>query len=421
MLFSLPLLLSLVITGTGAAPSPLAVASRLRAALGDSPPPPPLDCATCELVMGVYEEIAGNATTLREFVALFEEACTVIAPGVPVLTALCDAVVSGLIEGIVPFLDKELKTLAWDIPETFCAVFIPVCTIPCCAAPTAPEQRRLAWTNDLNAVSVQWTTLQLAAGSGAQFFPVAAGGPPLFVPAAPRTYTLGGWVGTLYSTAMAGLSPGAAYTYRVGSDAGGWSAWENFTALPSDVGTDSRPLRLVHIGDMGWGDNSNETIAAVEALAAAGSIDGVLHSGDVSYADGQQKSWDVFGRKIEGISSRIPYMVGVGNQCVCGPPHPTPPPHTHIRTLSRARTLSGHCALTPPPPSPPPLPPPLPSAQRASVVGRRALPRALDHAPRAKRHLGCAAGTCARREPLLLLPASGAGALFRDDRHRVRF
>ena len=39
----------------------------------------------------------------------------------------------------------------------------------------------------------------------------------------------------------------------------------------------------------------------------------MLHSGDVSYADGQQKSWDVFGRKIEGITSRIPYMVGVGN------------------------------------------------------------------------------------------------------------
>jgi hypothetical protein len=310
--------------------------------------------------MGVYEEIAGNGTTLRQFVALFEEACTVIAPGVPVLTALCDAVVSGLISEVVPFLDKELTTLAWDIPETFCAVFIPVCKIPCCAAPTTPEQRRLAWANDPNAVAVQWTTLQLASGAGAQFYPAAAGGPPLFAPAAPRTYTLGGWEGTLYSATMAGLTPGAAYTYRVGSDAGGWSAWENFTALPSDAGTDARPLRLVHIGDMGWGDNSNATIAAVEALAAAGSIDGVLHSGDVSYADGQQKSWDVFGRKIEGISSRIPYMVGVGVR-LQAPPLRSRPRANERHELSLPRkgaylSFARNTFTPPPPPTPPPTP-----------------------------------------------------------------
>jgi hypothetical protein len=263
--------------------------------------------------MGVYEEIAGNATTLRQFVALFEEACSVIAPGVPALDALCDAVVSGLLESVLPFLDKELSTLAWDIPETFCAVFIPVCTIPCCDAPTAPEQRRLAWTADPAAMSVQWTTLQLVAGAGAQVFPAAGGPPGTFALATPRTYALGGWQGTLYSATMTGLAAGTAYGYRVGSDAGGWSAVAHFTTLPAGAGSDARPLRLVHIGDMGWGNNSNATIAAVTALAAAGEIDGVLHSGDVSYADGQQKAWDVFGRKIESISSIIPYMTGVGN------------------------------------------------------------------------------------------------------------
>jgi hypothetical protein len=65
---------------------------------------------------------------------------------------------------------------------------------------------------------------------------------------------------------------------------------------------------------MGWGGNSNGTIAALTALASGGQIDAIWHSGDVSYADGQQKSWDVYGRKIEGISSVVPYMVGVGNQ-----------------------------------------------------------------------------------------------------------
>ena len=299
----------------GALPPPRDVALALTSSLGDSPPPPPLNCPTCEFVMGVYEEIAGNATTLGEFVQLFEDACTVIAPGVPVLQALCDAVVAGLLDAVLPFLDKELKTLAWDIPETFCAVFIPVCTVPCCsnATPTAPEQRRLAWTASPSTLSVQWTTLTAVPGAGVLFYPTANASAGVLAPAALRTYSLGGWVGTLYSAEMGGLAAGASYTYKVGSDAAGWSALATFTTLPANAGSDARPIRLAHLGDMGWGENSNETIAALAALAASGAIDGIFHSGDVSYADGQQKAWDVYGRKIEGITAVVPYMVGVGN------------------------------------------------------------------------------------------------------------
>jgi superfamily II DNA/RNA helicase len=59
--------------------------------------------------------------------------------------AICDALISDTIEGIIPFLYDQLHTLAWDIPETFCSVFIPVCTVNCCATDTAPEQLRLAF------------------------------------------------------------------------------------------------------------------------------------------------------------------------------------------------------------------------------------------------------------------------------------
>ena len=39
----------------------------------------------------------------------------------------------------------------------------------------------------------------------------------------------------------------------------------------------------------------------------------LLSDGDISYADGVQDKWDVFMRKIQPISTRIPYMVSVGN------------------------------------------------------------------------------------------------------------
>ena len=264
-------------------PSAATVARELTAAAREiSAPPggPDLNCSTCEFVMGVYEELASNATTLKEFVVLFEEACSVIAPGTPV-GAICDALISSTIEDIIPFLYDQLHTLAWDIPETFCSVFIPVCTVDCCATGTAPEQLRLAFTNDPSTLSVQWTTLQPVAEAAVQWSVAGSPGAPSTAAAVPRTYALGGWQGTLYTAAMGPLAPGTTYTYSVGAAAGGWSAAVNFTTLPAEAGTPARPLRVIHIGDMGWGDNSNATIAALSALVANASVDALLHTGDV--------------------------------------------------------------------------------------------------------------------------------------------
>jgi hypothetical protein len=39
-------------------------------------------------------------------------------------------------------------------------------------------------------------------------------------------------------------------------------------------------------------------VAAMLAHINAGSIDLILHNGDVGYADGEQKHWDVFLNKV---------------------------------------------------------------------------------------------------------------------------
>lgn len=284
----LAILLILALSGVSQGlPTSNQVAKSLMAAF---PPPPanlrattdplPLNCSTCELVMEVYTEIAGNATTLKEFVDLFEDACSVIGPGTPI-GAICDAIISGALEAILPFLYQQLTTLAWDIPETFCSVFIPVCTVDCCDTPTTPEQLRLAFSNDEAARSIQWTTLQLVADAEVSWSVYGSTGTPSTAPAVPRTYTLGGWRGTLYSSTMDNLLPGTTYSYKVGSDAGGWSALYNFTTLPSNIGSAGRPLRLGHLGDMGWGNNSNGTIAALIKLVESGGVDAIVHTGDV--------------------------------------------------------------------------------------------------------------------------------------------
>ena len=95
------------------------------------------------------------------------------------------------------------------------------------------------------------------------------------------SYTNGGWIGTIHTAIMTHLEPGTEYQYRVGDASGGWSDVTIFTTLPPDIGTTSRPLRMVQIGDTGFGDESNETIAAITKLVDQGQVDVMLHVGDI--------------------------------------------------------------------------------------------------------------------------------------------
>lgn len=189
---------------------------------------------------------------------------------------------------LLPWIDKQLNTLAWDIPLGFCSVFVPVCLNPCCTAATAPEQLHLALSASPSEVTITWVTLNDTATSTVQWGAAEGGQSPLpyqssgFV----KTYTFGGWVGVLHEATITNLEPGLTYTYRVGDEAGGWSAAYNFSTLPFRVGSVGRPLRIVQIGDMAYDNTSDATVADITALVEQGLVDLVLHIGDIGYADG---------------------------------------------------------------------------------------------------------------------------------------
>jgi hypothetical protein len=111
---------------------------------------------------------------------------------------------------------------------------------------------------------------------------------------------------------MVGLQPDTTYSYRVGDASGGFSDVLSMHTLPAAV-TGTRYLRVAVVADMGYGPESDDTVASLIKLAAAGDIDMVIHDGDISYADGDMQHWDVFMRKIEPIASRVPYFVSPGN------------------------------------------------------------------------------------------------------------
>jgi hypothetical protein len=56
------------------------------------------------------------------------------------------------------------------------------------------------------------------------------------------------------------LQAGTRYMYRVGDSSGGWSGVFTYSALPADVGSDARPLRLLQVADMAYDQASDHTV-----------------------------------------------------------------------------------------------------------------------------------------------------------------
>lgn len=209
-------------------------------------------CESCMFVTGIMQDVARNASDMKEFVALMDAGCNAAFANDPASLTACDLIVAAA-EALAPWLDSQMETLAWDEPEAICALF-GQCMVPCCDSEHTPEQIRLSFnSSDISTMRVTWVTLNTSAAPQVQYG-VAGGGNgvlPFSASALSSTYTFAGWLGVLHSTVMTGLQPGTKYSYRVGDAATLWSEVYNFTTMPTNVGTPARPLRVVQIGDMG--------------------------------------------------------------------------------------------------------------------------------------------------------------------------
>lgn len=56
-----------------------------------------------------------------------------------------------------------------------------------------------------------------------------------------------------------------------------------------------------------------DTARAMEKEMQRSPIDFVLSVGDLAYADGRHTRWELFMDAIEPVSSRVPYLVSIGN------------------------------------------------------------------------------------------------------------
>ena len=266
----------------------------------------PVECGICTDIATKAKEIASNKTSMAHAIAALDAKCADHFNGTHFI--VCEIIAAAAID-LLPAIVKGLSSLAWDKHAT-CAA-LGACSTPCCQTRTAPEQRHLSLTRRPSEMVVMWTTLESTATHTVQWgltresLGNSSDGKE-------STYHWFGWQGTLHTATMSGLLPATRYYYRVGDAAGGFSEIASFRTLASTVGG-ATPLRIGWVADMGWGSNSNNTIAQLTRLATSGRIDILIHPGDIGYADGNMGMWDNFLRQMDPIASTIPYLVSPGN------------------------------------------------------------------------------------------------------------
>ena len=272
--------------------------------------PTRLSCALCQVVAHEASAFASNASRVARAIDGLQHDCDETFPKNGTLATICRTLAKEAV-GLAPFLAKQIDTLAWD-DRAFCAA-LGQCLVPCCSTEDVPEQVHLSLRKAPDEMAVMWTTL-LNSSAQSVYWGLA---PDALVNTsgelALRSYTHFGWRGQLHTGLMTGLVPSTLYFYRVG-DGTTSSPVYSFHTLPKAVGQDDATmLRIVSLGDMGYGEKSDATIARLTELVDANKVDVILHNGDISYADGDMAHWDTFMRKIEPVAARVPYMTTPGN------------------------------------------------------------------------------------------------------------
>jgi len=245
-----------------------------------------------------------NETTVADILNGLEEKCKDYKF---LKRKVCDKVVETLVK-IPPQIFAGLETLAWDIPLGTCAT-LHQCKMECCDEGAAPEQLHLSLASkDRSLMGITWVTLN--SNESVVQYGLNADDLSNIAIGEINTYKQAGWIGNIHRAMMSKLEPAQVYYYRVGNPSTNlWS--EVFSFRTFDPSASS--VKYAVLADMGYGSASDDTVKQLEQLVNQNKLDVVIHSGDVSYADGFETHWDTYFNKIQNIAARVPYMVTPGN------------------------------------------------------------------------------------------------------------
>lgn len=192
------------------------------------------------------------------------------------------------------------------------AALVVVAALTAAAVPLQPEQIHLVMGGRPDEYAVQWVTAPGPAISITQFGPTpdqlereTRAVPVLFTESRCQSQRL------MHSTVMRNISADRAWYYRVGSDAGPWSAIFRFWPVSADV---AQPLVVSVLGDMGSQANAT-CIAQLAAATERHAHDLIVHYGDIAYNldDECGRVGDTFMRNAQPYAASTPTVFGVGN------------------------------------------------------------------------------------------------------------
>lgn len=199
------------------------------------------------------------------------------------------------------------------------------------ADPCQTDQVRISLTNamDGSEMTVSWATGNTSTPAGyAGYVHYGTSPSALTFTSAQgdsRNYTMWGLQSPYFhAVTLTKLVPRTRYYYAI--SAKGCAPTATFSFVSPPVVGDRTPFTLAGYGDMGV-EHSNWTAAALTAAAAAGDIDGVLHWGDISYADDRitesNGTWydtvqNAYWNEVSPYLSAVPGMLSSGNHEIAG-------------------------------------------------------------------------------------------------------
>jgi len=180
----------------------------------------------------------------------------------------------------------------------------------CNAGPSTPEQIHIAVTEIEDEMTITWITPQNADSPMVlygtspnqlteQVLAYSANNHYYFLP----IYTSG----AIQYALLKGLKMDTTYYYKVSSKGGDSSDTYTFST------NRQLPIKVIVTGDIGDVAESKKVINRMVQLDQQQHYNFLIHSGDLSYANGYQPTWDDWGNTIQPLANHIPYMASVGN------------------------------------------------------------------------------------------------------------
>jgi acid phosphatase type 7 len=274
-------------------------------------------CGVCEDGVAAGIAALGNNASLAEIVRVLDDACRL-------LPSADRPRCTNAIDGLARQLNNSDTAFALKYsPQTACAI-LGLCHLDCCLTPYTPEQIHIAYAGP-RALAIMWATL-LPTPDSTVLYGASSGDPKnpdswqFSATGSQHTDPSGGWRGTWHTVILSDLVPGQRYYYQCGSRGAAtfWNVpnWSEDTAMnfiaqldPQDQPT----VRVATVGDMGGTDMADLTAYHVAMLVQGRAVDFVLNLGDIGYADGHERLWDTYLRKVETSAAYAPFMTIPGN------------------------------------------------------------------------------------------------------------